>query len=174
MTFDAQKYPQTRTDMIMPRLATTHLPAFDQTKLLQSAFDCSICRQKEAYLTRPKLAHFNLIGRPMFRCAVCGFNPKHSNESEIFEPNNFSLVGNRNRTNPLQTCSVRINQAISFQSGQKMPAQRAAQFQILPTGIPTVKTNHLRIRAARAGARAAFPRNDRSSVRRSRSLSKMR
>jgi hypothetical protein len=37
MTFDSQKRAQTQTDVIEPRLAAAHLPAFDQTKLLDAA-----------------------------------------------------------------------------------------------------------------------------------------
>lgn len=147
MTFDSQKCAQTQTDVIKARLAATHLPPLNQTKLLDAAmilFDLPTIR---SIFDAFKITDLDFITRPMFRCAVCGCQAKHFNESKIFEPNNFSLLRNLNERDRPQTCSVRINQAIRFQSGQKMPTQRARQFQIFNRPIPTVETNYFGIKA---------------------------
>lgn len=48
----------------------------------------------------------------------------------------------------LQTAAADSDLPVRFQPGQKMPAQSAAQLQVLNRRIPTIETNKLRIESA--------------------------
>jgi hypothetical protein len=86
MAFDSQKYAQAQTNMIEPRLAATHLSAFDQTKLLDFAMILLDLPRARSILDALQFAHFDFTARPLSRCAVRGCNAKHFHESEILEP----------------------------------------------------------------------------------------
>jgi hypothetical protein len=141
MTFNSQEGSQTQQNMIQARLPATSLRALDQTKLFDSAMILLNSIGLFGEIFALCLRHFSNRSCPMFRAAVLVNCPKHSNQSESLQPENSSRSGNENFRDWLESFFIRVHFSIRFQPGQKMPANRAHQFQIFNRRIPAIKTN---------------------------------
>lgn len=143
MTFNSQESSQTQVNVILPRSSSPTLCAFDQTKLLDPAMKLLDLPTVTGIFDAFQITHFNLIGRPVLRVAICVNQAKHFDLTEAFEPDNCARLVNLKLGHGFQTFAFRIDLSVSFESGQKMPTQAAIQFQIIKCRIPRIETHHL-------------------------------
>src|SRR3989304_4917356 len=94
-------------------------------------------------------AHRQVTGGPIFNAAVWGRNLEDFDQTVTFEMNDQTVNWDQDFTDGTITRLVRINQTVGFELGQPVPAQTPYQFQVFQAGIPTVKTNQARLKAAR-------------------------
>ena len=146
MTFQAHKSSNTQPDMIQYRTQSAALSAFNQTLLLQAAMIHFNPPRTASGGFSFRFGHFLKARRPEVLCAVCGANPKYFDFSETCSPTHRAIAAGQSGIGyGLQPASVDIDLPVRFQARQKMPAQRAHQFQIFNRAIPTVETNQVRI-----------------------------
>ena len=149
MTFQSHKCSDAQPDMIQHRAQATALGAFNQTLLFEGAMIHFNAPRTSGFGFPFRLGHFPKARRPVFRRAVCGADAKHFDLSETFEPHRCAVsAAQPGIRDGLQTAPLDIDLPVRFESGQKMPTQRAHQFQVFNRSVPTVETNKLRIEAA--------------------------
>jgi hypothetical protein len=86
-----------------------------------------------------------------------GSDAEYFNFSKIFQPDDGSVTARQSGLrNCLQFAATDSNFSIFSQAGQKMPAQRATQFQVFNRGIPTIETNKFRVETTRTGTEQHF------------------
>ena len=148
MTFNSHKRSDTQSDVIQHRAQSSALSAFDQALLFQRPM-IHLNPPRTLGLGFPlSFSHCSQIRRPVFRCVVCGANPKYPDFSKTFEPQNCAVTARQSGfRNCLQTAAADSDLPIGFQPRQKMPTQRATQFQVVNRRIPTVEANKLRIKS---------------------------
>ncbi len=113
--------------------------------------------RRERKLLALGCAHFLKARRPVLRCAVCGANPKYFDVSKSLEPAARPVTAAQpGLRNGFQLARADANLAVGFEPRQKMPAQRAHQFQIFNRRIPTVETHQLGIKPALIGFEEHF------------------
>ncbi len=132
MTLQAQKCSNAQPDVIQHRAQPTALRPLNQTLLLQTAMRHfnPPCRERKFRALR--LAHFEKVRRPVFRCAVYGTNPKYFDFSKPFEPAERPIsAAQASFGDCLQFAVPDSDLPIRLEPSQKMPAICANQFQIL-------------------------------------------
>ncbi len=139
MTFNSHKRSDAQSDVIEHGSPAAALRAFDQTLLFQTAMIHFDPPGGFGFSFPLSFGHFPQAGRPVFRCAVRGANPKHFDFSKTFEPQKRSVTaGQTCFGDGLQTALPDSDLPVGFEPRQKMPAQSATQFQVLNRPIPTV------------------------------------
>ena len=133
--------------MIQHRAHPTALGAFDQTLLLQTAMIHFNPPRRECQLLAFRFCHSVEVRCPVFRCAVCGTNPKYFDFSKSFEPAGRSIsTAQPSQRNGLQFALPDSDLAVCFEPRQKMPPQRAHQFEIFDGSIPAIEAHHFRLK----------------------------
>ena len=149
MAFNSHKRSDTQPDVVQYGVSSSALRSFNQTLLFQSAMIHLNAPRRFGKAFAFRLAHRVETRRPVLRRAVCGTNPEYFDLSETFEPHDGSITAAQPGIGDgLQTAPLDIDLPVRFESGQKMPTQRAHQFQVFNRSVPTVETNKLRIEAA--------------------------
>lgn len=96
-----------------------------------------------------RLAHCFKARRPILRRAVYGADAEHFDFAETFEPTNCAVsAAQPGLRNGLQTVLVDSDLPVRLQASQKVPAERATEFQVFNRAVPTIKTNQLRVKSA--------------------------
>ena len=93
--------------------------------------------------------HGQVIGGPVFRVTVWGDDPKDQDHAKTFEMDLSSWSWDGDRRQGDVAVSIRIDQPVVLQPGQKVPAMSAHRFEVLHTAVPAIKTNELGGEAAR-------------------------
>src|SRR5205085_9824504 len=93
--------------------------------------------------------HLKLVGRPPFNRAVCGNYLEYTDQTIAFEPDDSTALINLDTADGTQSSAVRIDFAVTLQTGQPNPLKRANQFQVLKARIPAIKDYTLRRKATR-------------------------
>ncbi len=132
MTFKAQKRPNAQPDVIQHGAHSAALRPFNQALLFQTAMIHFNPPRRESKLFAFGFGHLEKARRPVFRCAVCGTNPKHFDFSESLEPQERPVTAAQpGLRNCFQLAVPDSNLPIGFEPGQKMPAQATHQFEVL-------------------------------------------
>ena len=149
MTFNSHKCPNTKSDVISHRSQAAALRALNQTLLFKGAMIHFNAPRAFSLRFPLRVSHLVKTRRPVFRCAVCGANPKYFDFSETFEPADCPVSATQSGFgDSLNPAAANSDLPVRFQAGQKMPAQRTTQFQILNRSIPTVEANQFGIKTA--------------------------
>ena len=88
---------------------------------------------------------------PLFRVTVWGVDPEDQDKAIAFQMHPRATVADGTIRNRAIASSVRIDQAISFQARQPLPAECADVFEIGQTAVPRVETDILRGKTALLG-----------------------
>jgi hypothetical protein len=139
MTFEPEKRPQTKADVVAPCAARAHLRPLDQTELLDRAVVVFYRPRKACPLDSLQLAHLNFIRRPQFNVAVCGNYLEDANEAVTFEPHHTPRLCDLDFTDRTQALAVGVNFAVTLQSGQPSPVERANQLEVFQSQIPAIE-----------------------------------
>ena len=160
ITFQPQKCPNAEPDVIQYGTQAPALGAFNQALLFQTAMVHFNPPRRAGKLFAFRFSHLGKARCPVLRCAVCGTNPKYFDLTKSFEPPVRPVAPAKARfRDRLQLAVPNSKLAILFQSSQKMPIQRATQFQVFNRSIPTIKTNQWRIETTLRLPPAAFRQN---------------
>ena len=140
MTFQSHKCPNTQSDVIQHRAQSAALSAFDKALLFQRPMIHFDPPRRFGLRFPFSFGHFFKARRPIFRCAVCSTNPEYFDLSKTFEPYNCSVAAAQSSfRHGLQRAAADSDLPVRLEARQKMPAQRAAQFQVLNRPVPTAR-----------------------------------
>jgi len=157
MTLKAQKRPNTQPNVIQHRSKATALCPLNQTLLFQTAMVHLNPPRRESEFLALRLAHLGKVRRPVFRCAVCGANPKYFDFSKSFEPADCPVAAAQpGFRDCLQFARADSDLAVRLEPGQKMPATCANQFEVLNRSIPAIETHQFGIKPALKGGKQHF------------------
>ncbi len=149
MTFNSHKRPDTQPNMIQHGTQSAALGAFNQTLLLQSAMIHFNAPRGFGKLFALRLAHPVKTRRPVLRRAVCRKDTKYFDFAESFKPDECAIAAAQSGfRNGLQFARACADLPVRFEPRQKMPTQRAHQFQVFNRSIPAIETNQLRTKTA--------------------------
>src|SRR5205085_3197087 len=110
-----------------------------QTELLDAAVVVLYRPREAGPLDSLQVTHLSFIGRPPLNVAVCGDYLEHADKAIAFEPHHAPRLPHLDFTDGAQARAVGINPAVTLQAGQPDPVERANQFQVFETGIPTIE-----------------------------------
>ncbi len=151
MTFQTHKCPNAQSDVIQHRTQPAALCAFNQTLLFQTAMIHFNPPCRESKFLTLRFAHPDKARRPVFRCAVCGANPKYFDFSKSLEPHECPIsAAQAGFRDCLQFALTHSDLPIRFEPSQKMPPQSANQFEVFDRSVPAIETNQFGIKAALA------------------------
>src|SRR5205085_5927989 len=121
MTLKPQKRSQTKIDVVTPCATATNLRTFNQTELLDAAM-VVLNRPREACpFDSFQISHLKLVGRPPFNRAVCGNYLEYTDQTIAFEPDDSTALINLDTADGTQSSAVRIDFAVTLQTGQPNP-----------------------------------------------------
>ena len=108
--------------------------------------------RRESKLLALRLAHLGKARRPVLRCVVCDTNPQYLDFSKPCLPAECPVAAAQaGFRDSLQLAVPDADLPVRFEPGQKMPAHRAHQFEILNRSIPAIETNQFGIKATLVG-----------------------
>ncbi len=126
MTFKPHKRSDTKPDLIHHPAKPSALGAFNQTLLFKGAMIHLNPPSTFGFDFPLSFGHLLKACRPVFRCAVCGANPKYFDLSETLEPDQRAVPAAQSGIdNGAQTALVAFDLPIRLQARQKMSRKGA-------------------------------------------------
>jgi hypothetical protein len=141
--FQADEGLQRQLDVVPLRTFLLRLALLNPTALLDPAMIHLNPRGLARPFFPPRGSHRQVAGRPVFRVAVWGDCPKHTNEPVPFQMHHPSLQRDRQRRQRHVARVVRVHQPVPLQTGEPAPLIATDRFQVLQRGIPAVRGDDL-------------------------------
>ena len=127
--------------MIALRSFAPHHAALDAAELLDVAMIGLNCPNLTRR-ARPLAHRHQLVARgPVFRVTVWGVDPKHQDKAIAFEMHARAAVADGAVGQRPVARSVRVDQAVGFQTGQPLPAEAPDQFEVRQRAVPAIETD---------------------------------
>src|SRR5215210_6001478 len=139
MYFQAQKCSQRQADVISLCSPASGLASLNPRELFDAAMEILYRPSLTSIFHSHKLAHLQIVGRPVFNVAVCSDYPEYFYKAVLFEMNDASSFRDFCILHCAIPTAVWIDQTILFQARQPYPIHRANQFKIRVAAIPTVE-----------------------------------
>jgi hypothetical protein len=151
MMLKPQKRSQRKPYVIALHSPLSRLASLNAAKLLYASMILLDHLAHLRILQSLKLAHLQLVCRPVFNAAVFGNHLEYPNQSVGFEVNYAPWLCYLNLAQLPVTAAVWINLAIAFELSQPNPTKTSNGFQVVEARIPAIKQHTFRRKPAFPG-----------------------
>lgn len=153
MNFQSQEGPQRKSYVVALRSSASRLASLNAAELFYPAMEVLYRPGFLRVLHSHKFVHCQIVGRPVFNVAICGYCLEDSDQPIFFEVHDLTAFGYFYLANGSIALAVRVHLPILFQARKPNPAETADQLEVIGAAVPAIKdyTSWLKSSLARFG-----------------------